>query len=83
MSMHPDARALREAVEAAPSFQHAVQAAQAGSSEWLSAEAAAEYLNKTVRQVRRYQAAGKLPTRKKVGRERRFSRVEVEALTRD
>ena len=83
MPINSNAPTLREALEADRGFQHEVNSAQAGSSEWLSAEAAAKYLNKTVRHVRRYQAAGKLPTRRKVGRERRFSREEVEALKRD
>jgi hypothetical protein len=51
-----------------------------GASDWLSAKETAAYLGRTVRQVRRYQADGKMPERKKCGRERRYPLSELEKI---
>jgi predicted site-specific integrase-resolvase len=54
--------------------------AQVGASDWLSAKETAAYLGRSVRQVRRYQADGKMPERKKRGRERRYPLSELEKI---
>jgi len=46
----------------------------------LSVIETAAYLDVTVRTVRRWQAAGKMPTQIKVGRERRYCLLDITAL---
>ena len=58
----------------------AIKAIEAGASAWLSVKQTAAYLGRSVRQVRRYQADGKMPERKKCGRERRYPRSELEKI---
>lgn len=51
-----------------------------GASTWLSVKQTALYLKRSVRQIRRYEADGKMPKRKKVGREWRYPRSELEKI---
>jgi helix-turn-helix protein len=75
-----NAPTLRELVESDPAYLMAIKTAQAGTSDWLSVKKTAAYLGRSVRQVRRYQADGKMPERKKCGRERRYPRSELEKI---
>jgi excisionase family DNA binding protein len=80
MPTTPNEPTLRELVESDPAYLMAIKTAQVGTSVWLSMKETAAYLGRSVRQVRRYQADGKLPERKKCGRERRYPRSELEKI---
>jgi excisionase family DNA binding protein len=80
MPTAPDAPTLREMVEGDPAYLMAIKTAQVETSDWLSVKETAAYLVRSVRQVRRYQADGKMPERKKCGRERRYPRSELEKI---
>ena len=51
-----------------------------GAKKSVSVKKTAAYLGRSVRQVRRYQADGKMPERRKCGRERRYLRSELEKI---
>jgi hypothetical protein len=80
MSTTPNAPTLRELVESDPAYLMAIKTAQVGASDWLSVKETAAYLVRSVRQVHRYQAEGKMPERKKCGRERRYPRPKPEKI---
>jgi hypothetical protein len=80
MPTTPNASTLRELVESDPAYLMAIKTAQAATSDWLSVKETAAYLGRSVRQVRRYQADGKMPERKKRGRERLYSRSHLEKI---
>jgi excisionase family DNA binding protein len=80
MPTNPASPDLRAVVESDPAYLMEVQAAQAGSSGWLSVKETAAYLGRSVRQVRRYQADGEMPERKKRGRERLYPLSELEKI---
>ena len=80
MPTAPDRPTLREMVEGDPAYVMEIKAAQAGASDWLSMKQTAAYLGRSVRQVRRYQADGKMPEREKRGRERRYPLAELEKI---
>jgi len=80
MPIPPNAPTLRELVESDPAYLMATKTAQVGTSDWLSVKETAAYLGRSVRQVRRYQADGKMPERKKCGRERRYPLSELEKI---
>jgi excisionase family DNA binding protein len=67
-------------VEGDQAYLMEIKAAQVGASDWLSVKETAAYLGRSVRQVRRYQADGKMPERKKRGRERRYPLSELEKI---
>jgi Helix-turn-helix domain len=70
-----------EMLERDPSYMAAIRAIEAlPLSPWLSVKQTAAYPGRSVRQVRRYQAEGKMPERKKSGRERRYPRSELEKI---
>ena len=71
---------LRQLVERDPEYVAMIKAIDKAASAWLSVKKTAAYLDRSVRQVRRYQADGKMPQRKKWGREWRYPRSEVEKL---
>jgi Helix-turn-helix domain len=71
---------LLEMLERDTSYMADIKAIGAGGSAWLSVKQTAVYLDRSVRQVRRYQAEGKMPERKKCGRERRYLRSELEKI---
>jgi Helix-turn-helix domain len=75
-----DVPTLRELVENDPRYLMAIKTGQKGASDWLSVKQTAAYLGRSVRQVRRYQGVGKMPDRKKCGRERRYPRSELEKI---
>ena len=80
MPTTPNAPTLCELVESDPAYLMETKAAQMGASDWLSVKKTAAYLGRSVRQVRRYQADGKMPERKKCGRERRYPLSELEKI---
>ena len=80
MPITPNAPTLRELVECDPAYLMAIKTAQVGTSDWLSVKETAAYLGRLVRQVRRYQADGKMPERKKRGRERRYPQAELDKI---
>jgi excisionase family DNA binding protein len=80
MPTAPDTPTLRQLVESDPAYLMETKAAQVGASDWLSVKETAVYLGRSVRQVRRYQANGKIPERKKCGRERRYPLAELEKI---
>jgi hypothetical protein len=69
-----------EMLERDPKYMAVIQAieAAAATKPWLSVKEAAAFLGRSVRQVRRYEAAGKMPQRKKFGREWFYPRSELE-----
>jgi|SRR6267154_6783170 len=72
MSTNPAPPDLREMLERNTSYMATIKAIETGASAWLSVKQTAVYLDRSVRQIRRYQADGKMPQRKKCGRERRL-----------
>lgn len=58
----------------------AIKAIDSGRAKWLSIKQAAVLLGLSVRQVRRYQADGKMPPRQKAGRELRYARSDIEKM---
>lgn len=70
-----------EMLERDPSYIAAIRAIEAlPPSPWLSVKQTAVYLDRSVRQIRRYEADGKMPPRKKVRREWRYPRSELEKI---
>jgi hypothetical protein len=71
---------LLEMLERDTSYMAEIKAIETGAPVWLSVKQTAAYLDRSVRQIRRYQADGKMPERKKCGRERRYPRSELEKI---
>jgi hypothetical protein len=63
-----------------PAYMAAIKAIETAASAWLSVKKTAVYLDRSVRQIRRYQSDGKMPQRKKCGRELRYPRSELEKI---
>lgn len=80
MPTDPSLPTLLEMLERDASYMAALKAIEPGESAWLSVKQTAAYLDRSVRQIRRYQADGKMPERKKCGRERRYPRSELEKI---
>jgi hypothetical protein len=80
MPTNPASPTLLEMLERDPVFVATNKATETGASAWLSVKQTAAYLDRSVRQIRRYQAEGKMPERKKCGRERRYPRSELEKI---
>jgi excisionase family DNA binding protein len=80
MPTNPASPHLREMLERNTSYIADIKAIETGASAWLSVKQTAAYLDRSVRQIRRYQADGKMPQRKKCGRERRCPRSELEKI---
>jgi hypothetical protein len=77
---NPTSPTLLEMLERDTSYMAYIKAIGTGAPAWLSVKQTAAYLDRSVRQVRRYQADGKMPERKKCGRERRYLRSELEKI---
>ena len=60
-------------------FMATTKAIETAASAGLSVKEMAILLDRSVRQIHRYEAAGKCPPRKKVGHERRYPPVEIAA----
>jgi hypothetical protein len=80
MSTNPAPPDLREMLERNTSYMATIKAIETSASAWLSVKQTAVYLDRSVRQIRRYQADGRMPQRKKCGRERRYPRSELEKI---
>jgi hypothetical protein len=80
MPTHPASPTLLEMLERDTSYMADIKAIESAGSAWLSIKQTATYLDRSVRQIRRYQAEGKMPESKKCGRERRYPLSELEKI---
>ena len=80
MPTNPASPTLLEMLERDTSYMADIKAIELGGSAWLSIKQTATYLDRSVRQIRRYQAEGKMPECKKRGRERRYPLSELEKI---
>jgi hypothetical protein len=82
MTADPASLTVREMLERDPHYMAVIRAieAAAATKPWLSVKETAAFLGRSVRQVRRYQAAGKMPERRKFGRGWHYPRSELEKI---
>jgi len=72
---------VREMLERDASYVATIKAIDARVPDWLTVKQAAQLMERSVRQVRRYEADGLMPPRKKVGRHRKYPRGAVLELS--
>jgi hypothetical protein len=82
MTTEPASLTVRDMLERDPHYMAVIRAidAAAATKPWLSVKETAAFLGRSVRQVRRYHAAGKMPERERWGREWRYPRAELEKI---
>ena len=68
---------LQEMLERDPAYAALVRSIAANPRPWLTIRESAAYLRRSVRQVRRYQAKGEMPPRKKIGRTWHYARTDI------
>jgi excisionase family DNA binding protein len=80
MPADPPALSVLEMLERDEAYMATIKAIGTAAPLWLSVKKTADYLGRSVRQIRRYEAEGKMPSRKKFGREWRYPRSELEKI---
>jgi Helix-turn-helix domain len=80
MPADPPSLTVLQMLERDAAYVATINAIETGASAWLSVKKTALYLDRSVRQIRRYEAAGKMPPRKKFVREWRYPRSELEKI---
>jgi predicted DNA-binding transcriptional regulator AlpA len=71
---------IAELLKRDPSYMAQIEAIGAAPTLWLSIRMTAALLGRSVRQVRRYEAEGRMPPRKRLGREWRYARADIEKM---
>ena len=77
---NPPSLSVLEMLERDPAYMATIKAIETAAKTWLSVKETAVYLHRSVRQIRRYQAEGTMPPRKKFGRGWYYPRPELEKI---